>query len=87
MGARCGVSYVTSLNNTNSPTVCYRLSKILYNDTAFFRRNLTVWGIKKTIQLKKKTVLRVSHKLDENQRDQSKIGSQRGINVINNICI
>jgi hypothetical protein len=36
MQARCGISYVTYLSN--SPPVGYRLSKILYNDTAFFRR-------------------------------------------------
>jgi hypothetical protein len=76
-----------SLNNTNSPTVCYKLSKILYNDTAFFSAKSHRMGNKKNYSVEEKIVLRVSHKLDENQRDQSKIGSQRGIYVIYNICI
>jgi hypothetical protein len=82
MQARCEVSYVISLHN--SPPVCYRLSKILYNDTAFFRRNLTAtpqWGINLTFYLKKSIFLHVFYKLGENQRDQSKTGSQRGIYV------
>ena len=83
MQARCGVSYVTSL--TNLPPVGYMLSKIQYNDTAFFRRNLTAtpqWGTKSTFHLNKQVVLCVFYKLGEYQEDLSKIGSQRGIYVI-----
>ncbi len=83
MQARCEISYVTSL--PYSTPVGYRLSKIQYNYTAFFRQNLTAtpqWGIKLTFFLKKSIFILVFYKLGENQRDQSKIGSQRGVYVI-----